>query len=163
MRKLLLGDPLLERFQRVPSKDNGIDLEGFESRGGSHYLGLRGPVLRGQALIAQVAGDFSKLERIFCLSLEGKGIRSLRYHEGPGGKGFYVLAGSALAERSEFVLYRWSGRSSCFAPGGPGLTRIGRLEAREGKPEGLFTWGGTLGLVCDGAPGGAPRGIVLTP
>ena len=35
----------------LPSKDNGFDIEGLAVQGNQVFLGLRGPVLRGWAII----------------------------------------------------------------------------------------------------------------
>ena len=39
---------------RLPSKDNGLDIEGLAVLGNRVYLGLRGPVLRGRAIILEL-------------------------------------------------------------------------------------------------------------
>ena len=50
----LAGEPLLRPFLPIPSKDNGLDIEGITARGDRVLLGLRGPVLRGIALVAEL-------------------------------------------------------------------------------------------------------------
>ena len=64
--RALADDPHLAPFVRplteiagdargpVPGKDNGFDIEGIAARGGRVYLGLRGPVLRGWAMLLAI-------------------------------------------------------------------------------------------------------------
>ncbi len=47
LAELLRKDPILDRFIEVPSKENGIDIEGLAHDGKYLWFGLRGPVLRG--------------------------------------------------------------------------------------------------------------------
>lgn len=47
-------DPHLHSFLAIPGKDNGFDVEGLAVAGSRLFLGLRGPVLRGWALILEV-------------------------------------------------------------------------------------------------------------
>ena len=46
IRELLDSDKVLKHFAKVPSKENGIDIEAIASDGSELYLGFRGPVLR---------------------------------------------------------------------------------------------------------------------
>lgn len=39
---------------QIPSKDNGLDIEGLAVRGNRLFLGLRGPVLRGWSVIIEI-------------------------------------------------------------------------------------------------------------
>ncbi|ODN72365.1 DUF3616 domain-containing protein [Methylobrevis pamukkalensis] len=47
-------DPHLAPFLSLPSKENGLDIEGIAARGLRVWLGLRGPVLRGYAVILEL-------------------------------------------------------------------------------------------------------------
>ena len=51
---LLVADEHLAPFLSIPSKDNGLDVEGLAVHGDSLYVGLRGPVLRGWACVLEV-------------------------------------------------------------------------------------------------------------
>jgi hypothetical protein len=48
---LLSGDEHLAPLLVIPSKDNGLDVEGLAAHGESPFVGLRGPVLRGWAVV----------------------------------------------------------------------------------------------------------------
>lgn len=74
----------------LPSKDNGFDIEGIAVKGHNVFLGLRGPVLRGWAIILEIEledtapGTLSLKElengtvyRKHFLDLNGQGIREL--------------------------------------------------------------------------------------
>ncbi len=56
---LLQDDPHLGPFLSIelPSKDNGFDIEGLAVCGDKIFLGLRGPVLRGWAIILEIEVD----------------------------------------------------------------------------------------------------------
>ena len=46
LAKALKRDAHLGPFRKIPSKENGFDVEGIAARGSRLLLGLRGPVLR---------------------------------------------------------------------------------------------------------------------
>lgn len=50
----LRGDKHLDPFLAIPGKDNGLDAEGLAVVGRRTLIGLRGPVLRGWAVILEV-------------------------------------------------------------------------------------------------------------
>ena len=54
LTEALKGDKHLKPFLAIPGKDNGFDIEGLAVIGERSYLGLRGPVLRGWAVILEV-------------------------------------------------------------------------------------------------------------
>ncbi|MAS43200.1 MAG: hypothetical protein CML43_08635 [Rhodobacteraceae bacterium] len=54
LRKALRKDSLLGPFADLPCKENGLDIEGLAARGRTVLLGLRGPALRGWALILRL-------------------------------------------------------------------------------------------------------------
>jgi hypothetical protein len=120
---LLADDPHLESFIRssagttsrpIPGKDNGIDCEGLAVTGNRVFIGLRGPVLRGWAVIVELdVGDGSDIEpqpigpeghyRKHFLDLRGLGIRDLCRH----GDDLLVLAGPTMELDGRTALFRW--------------------------------------------------------
>ena len=52
----LASEPLLRPFLPIPSKDNGLDIDGISARGDRVLLGLRGPVLPGGNDVLILAG-----------------------------------------------------------------------------------------------------------
>lgn len=126
----LSDDPHLGSFVKglvsdespLPSKDNGFDAEGLAVRTRSDgstqlLLGLRGPVLRGFAVILELSptpDDEGKLElrplpggnaryRKHFLDLRGLGVRDLGFV----GDDLWILAGPTMALDGPVALFRW--------------------------------------------------------
>jgi hypothetical protein len=55
LRDVLTGDPHVGPFVPLPSKDNGLDVEGVVALGSRMLVGLSGPVLRGWAVVVELA------------------------------------------------------------------------------------------------------------
>jgi hypothetical protein len=157
LRRLLLAQPLLEVFSDLPSKENGLDVEGVALSGDTAFVGLRGPVLRGHAVVARVGLTDSSVSLDF-LALGGLGVRSLATATGGG---FWVLAGPTLDVADPFALYHWDGQGSALA--GAESARLHLLmpvsHAEGEKPEGVFEYQGALCVLFEGAEGGGPRCI----
>ena len=130
---LLVDDEHLAPFLAIPSKDNGLDVEGLAVRRShpprassagpsvpqdSLYVGLRGPVLRGWAVVLEVLpvddgpgrlalGAFPDGSRYrkHVLDLDGLGVRDLC----PDGDDLLVLAGPSMALSGPVRVYRWHG------------------------------------------------------
>lgn len=106
------GDGLLA----IPSKDNGLDIEGLVVTDTDRvFIGLRGPVLRGYASILDMRlteaesgllepglGKHGKRFAKHFLDLDGLGIRELCVH----GKDLLVLAGPTLPVEAPIRLFR---------------------------------------------------------
>lgn len=113
---LLAGDEHLGPFLAIPAKDNGLDVEGLAVHGDALYVGLRGPVLRGFAMILELlpadAGpgrlrleplDDGRPYRKHFLDLRGLGVRDLCPH----GPDLLVLAGPSMDLDGPVRVYRW--------------------------------------------------------
>ena len=99
-------DQVLKTFSGIPSKENGIDIEGIASDGEHLYLGFRGPVLR-HGLVPVVVlspGTDAALELRYVM-LDGHGIRDITAVEG----GFLIVAGPVGDGVPEQWLYFWDG------------------------------------------------------
>ncbi|MEI9814697.1 MAG: DUF3616 domain-containing protein [Acidobacteriota bacterium] len=110
LMKFLREDEHLAAFCSIPSKENGLDIEGLAVSGSRIYLGLRGPVLRGWAVILQLKwkskGDgFLEIESFkkHFLELDGLGVRDLLIVD----RDLYVLAGPTMALDGPVFIYRW--------------------------------------------------------
>ena len=117
LAKALAGDVHIGRFMGVPAKENGFDIEGIVARGDRLFLGLRGPVLRGWALLLEVEvkeprkgrlkltkiGQDGARYRKHFLDLGGLGIRELAFD----GEALLILAGPTMDLDGPVVLYRW--------------------------------------------------------
>lgn len=110
-------DEHLHAFCHIPGKDNGFDIEGLAVVGERLFLGLRGPVLRGWAVILEVEleegkGSTLKLKKIgpggrryrkHFLQLAGLGIRDLCVC----GPDLLILAGPTMDMDGPVMLFRW--------------------------------------------------------
>jgi hypothetical protein len=121
LSKALAKDEHLGRFMAIPSKDNGFDIEGISARGERVFLGMRGPVLRGWAVILELVvtekgrnakstglklrkiGPEGERYRKHFLDLDGLGIRELSLE----GDDLLILAGPTMDLDGPVVLYRW--------------------------------------------------------
>jgi len=116
---------VLARALGVPSKENGVDIEGLAADGQSLWVGFRGPVLRhGYVPVLRVSvRGFPAIEReeLLFVQLDGRGIRDLvRLSDG-----FLVLAGAVGDSDQSTQLVYWDGRS-CVAGAGakPCVTKV---------------------------------------
>ncbi|MBD2345559.1 DUF3616 domain-containing protein [Anabaena subtropica] len=114
----LADDPHLGFFVKaaIPGKDNGFDIEGLAVYENRIFLGLRGPVLRGWAIILEIELEDSQpgLMRLRNIREEGKsykkhfiwlnglGIRDLC----PAGKDLLILAGPTMDLDGPVQVYR---------------------------------------------------------
>jgi hypothetical protein len=148
----LAEDELFRPFANLPSKDNGLDIEGLAVRGDSLFLGLRGPVLRGWALILHCrwsirddALHLSRIDghrryRIHAFDLDGLGVRDLMTL--PDSDDLWILAGPTMALDGPARLYRWVDGLTATAGrcvgGGPSLLRVLELPCGHyDHPEGM--------------------------
>lgn len=106
----------------LPGKENGFDIEGFaiHSRGPSKatrvFLGLRGPVLRGWAMMLELeleekepgvltlkeVGKHDQLYKKHFIDLNGMGIRELYLH----GEDLIILAGPTMALEGTMRIFK---------------------------------------------------------
>ncbi len=157
------NDPLLSRFTTIPSKENGIDIEGIAAKDGLLYLGFRGPVLRdGYVPVMQLAFNKpAESYKLLFVNLAGRGIRDLAAVS----DGFLILAGPVGDEQVSYQLLHWNGKD-CLT--GSGRKESGKLQLlteitppEGGKAEGLALLSETAQayevlIVFDGARNGAP-------
>ena len=165
----LRDDPLLSRFidAELPGKENGFDIEGLAHiDGGRLLVGLRGPVLRGMAVVLEIEVDAKfagkgatgslKLKKIgpdgrrylrHFLDLGGLGIRDLCFH----GNDLLVLAGPTMPIDYPAMVFAWRdarrqlGQTERFA--WPALNHLQLVvqgpEPREpghDRAEGILLW-----------------------
>lgn len=158
LRALLLDLPLLQPFRDVPSKDNGLDVEAVAWHEGHVWLGLRGPVLRGWALLVRLDATLGD-PRLYPVELGGMGIRALesarsRTH----GAGLCLVSGPTLPHGGPFDLWHWSPPAADDLGVARRLLRLSEgAKADTGHVESLFAIGDHLAVMVDGVGGGAPR------
>jgi hypothetical protein len=106
LSKRLSRDPLLKRFFGLPSKENGIDIEGMAFRHKKLYLGFRGPVLRENYVPVMVFQfERPKDYRLRFIRIDGQGIRDMVALK----KGFLILSGPVNDSPGPFCLWWWDG------------------------------------------------------
>jgi hypothetical protein len=115
LTKQLSKDPHLAPFLGLPDKENGLDIEGIAARGGEVLLGLRGPVIRGYAVLLALAPKeragrlhLSPIEgkpryRKHFLDLGGLGVRDLA----ADGDDVIILAGPTMGLSGPWAVLRW--------------------------------------------------------
>jgi hypothetical protein len=132
----------LRQMGDVKMKDGGVNIEGiaWDSKRNRWLLGLRSPVIDGQALVIPLrlrnpGGDFSvnNLEvvdsKAIKLPLGGVGIRSIEY-DGRSNL-FRIISGAAEnQDQTDFGLWQWDGNEGGAAP-----RELNRYDRRL-KPEG---------------------------
>ncbi len=129
LRDILANHPVLHRFRNIPSKENGIDIEGLAVIPDSGpkktrlLVGLRGPSLRGPlAVVLEVSVKEDKtdngtptlkikLKDTNYLSLNGRGIRGMSEMDNKT-DGHLVLAGPVGDEPTPYMLYHWNKKDS---------------------------------------------------
>jgi hypothetical protein len=123
----LASDPLVMRFcaagSAIPGKDNGVDIEGLAcAPKGRLLVGLRGPVLRGIAMVLEVQpvraepagvhadlltlapiGPGGRLYRRHFLDLAGNGVRDLCWDDDD----LLILAGPTMSLDAPPLVFRW--------------------------------------------------------
>ena len=120
LTKKLKKDRHLAQYITLPGKDNGFDIEGLAAYPEKIFLGLRGPVLRGWAIVLEIQleekGDgLLKLKkdsegnyyRKHFLNLYGMGIRELI----TDGDDLIVLGGPTMDLDGTMEIFRW--KSGC--------------------------------------------------
>jgi hypothetical protein len=117
--EVLKEDPHLQPFinANIPSKENGLDIEGLVVNGDKLFLGLRGPVLRGWAIILEleielvepgvltlkeITDQGGKYKKHF-FDLNGLGVRELCIQD----QDIIILAGPTMDLEGEMQIFRW--------------------------------------------------------
>lgn len=174
IQPIILKDKVLSLFAKIPSKENGIDIEGIAVDGDQIYLGFRGPVLRLN-YVPVVVTKFEELSysephyEIRYVNLGGNGIRDITKVE----DGFLIIAGPVGDGFGPYQLYFWNGVDTIPGKDKPKesqITLLGEIPTPEGaKAEGITVIEGSRSvykviIVYDGIPnGGATLFQVIKP
>jgi hypothetical protein len=154
LERWLAEDPHLGPFLSIPSKENGLDIEGLAVRGNRLWLGLRGPVLRGHAVVLDLelkekAPDRLKARRIdgqrryrkHLLDTRGLGIRDMRLE----GDDLLLLVGPTMSLEGPAYVLRWRDAAHDNTSGVIDPERIETVaelpyQLHVDHPEGLELW-----------------------
>ncbi|AHM63576.1 hypothetical protein D770_26665 [Flammeovirgaceae bacterium 311] len=117
LTKVLKNDEHLKSFLKIPGKDNGFDIEGLAASGDRIFLGLRGPVLRGWAIILEIQITLNKKNKLVLKKLNERGYRYQKYFLDLNGMGvrelatdgndLLILAGPTMDLDGSMAIYRW--------------------------------------------------------
>jgi hypothetical protein len=137
----LQNHPTLGLFTGIPSKENGIDIEGLAINAkGRLLVGLRGPVLRGNiATVLRLKLHKKKFKiksvKTLYLPLAGRGIRGMSEMASD----FLLLTGAVGDQELSYQVYRWDGENSLPSQSvsKTALRHLCDLPPMAGKPEGI--------------------------
>jgi hypothetical protein len=150
LRNLFVNDPLLRPFQAIPSKENGIDIEGLAvSDKDELYVGFRGPILRGNfvpVLVVKIETDdgtpeINDMELLF-VDLDGRGIRGMTEVR----DGFLILGGPMGDGPGTYQVVFWDGEQAVPSKETPDakerhLEPLCTIPTPDGaKAEGIALW-----------------------
>lgn len=152
LTQALAADPRIAPFMAVASKENGLDVEGLSVRGNRVLVGLRGPVLRGIALVLDLrlegldgASPMLSLANLRhrYLDLSGLAVRDLAVL--PDSDDVLILAGPTMTLTGPCYLFHWRDALADSKDDGDTITveapepllwiRDGRLPARSQDPD----------------------------
>ncbi len=158
LKAIIHSDPELSKHEGdIPDKD-GINIEGLAVSGDTLFLGFRGPLLHGEALIASlsVSDAFDNPEaklKTYSVDLgKGQGVRDIA----AAGEGFLILWGPEKDMSGPAGICFWK-------PGGDAklCREIKKAGPADSKPEALTVLETTSDhykvlIMSDGANNGAP-------
>ena len=107
LREHLAANEYLAPFLKLPSKENGLDIEGLAIVDGAAFLGLRGPLIDSYAAAVELTLDsgFQIAEsRLHFIDLAGLGIRDMAQD----GSDILMIAGPVTGASGPFKLFRWT-------------------------------------------------------
>ncbi|MDG6774497.1 DUF3616 domain-containing protein [Thiomicrorhabdus sp. ZW0627] len=139
---MLEQDPILNRFIQIPSKENGIDLEGLAiDDKGRLLIGFRGPVLRGNHVpilhlkLKKEGFTVKKPKMLYIQTPNGGGIRGI--NETPAG--LLILTGAVGDQLMPYQVLLWNGKNGLEGNDSEKdiLQPLCELPDSKGKPEGI--------------------------
>ena len=139
LQTVLEKDTILKAFIGLPSKENGIDMEGLAiDPKGRLLVGLRGPVLRSNislALRIELKDNLFEIKKtkLLFVNAGGRGIRGLSAMD----NGFLVLTGAVGDQTMSYRLYAWDGKNALAEKKPEHFVYLCDLPHTKGKPEGV--------------------------
>src|SRR5262245_2269248 len=105
---VLMQSKLLSTFSAIPSKENGIDIEGLAVKDGMLYLGFRGPVLRQNYVpVIRIDPSGRREAEFLFVTLGGRGIRDMVSID----EGFLIIGGPSGDQKDiSYNIYHWDGK-----------------------------------------------------
>jgi hypothetical protein len=154
LSRWVADDPHLGRFLDIPSKENGFDVEGMAVSGERVWLGLRGPVLRGHAVVLDFEihekkpgllkarrVDGGRRYRKHLFATRGLGIRDMRLN----GDDLLLLVGPTMSLEGPAFILRWrdavhDNASGVIAPARIEIVAELPYKLDVDHPEGIDLW-----------------------
>ena len=154
LARWIAADPHLEPFLGIPAKENGFDIEGLAVRGNRVWLGLRGPVLRGHAVVLDLEINEKVPRRLKARRIDGKrryrkhlldtrglGIRDMRLD----GDDLLLLVGPTMSLEGPAFVLRWNDVAQDHTSGVVDPRRIEAVaelpyQLHVDHPEGIELW-----------------------
>ena len=169
LKKAISDNKALKAFSEIPSKENGVDIEGIAVDDGWVYVGFRGPVFRDN-YVPVLKFKFDEHEEsatLLLVKLDGGGIRDMAVVK----DGFLIVSGPVGDAPGPYLVYHWNGQD--MVPGKDRddtsgyIAKLGEIEVSKGKAEGILALDVDSGasddceykfmIVFDGIKNGGPR------
>lgn len=140
LRDVISNHKALKAFSAIPSKENGVDIEGVAVADGWVYVGFRGPVFRDN-YVPVLKFKFDQHEKsaiLFFVKLDGGGIRDMASVQ----DGFLIVSGPVGDAPGPYQVYHWNGLD--MVPGKDladtkgYINKLGNIEVSKGKAEGIL-------------------------
>ncbi|MGM4914936.1 DUF3616 domain-containing protein [Rhizobium sp. 768_B6_N1_8] len=158
LKAVILADPVLSKHEGdVPDK-GGINIEGLAVSGGKLYIGFRGPLQDGKAIIGAISisdafdNPKAKLKPYSVELGEGQGVRDIA----PAEDGFLILSGPQRDTAGSAAVCFWKPDADAkpcvdIVKAGPADSKPESLTVLETESDHYKVL-----IMSDGAPGGAP-------
>jgi len=166
LRGLMQKHKVLKTFSQIPSKENGIDIEGIAVVDDWIYVGFRGPVFRNNyvPVLKLKFDDAENTASLLWVNFGGGGIRDMAKVE----DGFLIISGPVGDGPGAYSVHHWDGRD--MIPGEKReqaeigqMIKLGGIDSPEGgKAEGILVLEETgsnaykFMVIFDGVKNGSP-------
>jgi hypothetical protein len=130
----------LKAFSEIPSKENGVDIEGIAVDDGWVYVGFRGPVFRDN-YVPVLKFKFDEHEEsvtLLLVKLDGGGVRGMASVM----DGFLIVSGPVGDAPGPYLVHHWNGQD--MVPGKDRddttgyIAKLGEIDVSKGKAEGIL-------------------------
>jgi hypothetical protein len=166
LRNILKKHKVLKTFSQIPSKENGIDIEGIAVVDDWIYVGFRGPVFRNNyvPVLKLKFDDPENTASLLWVNFGGGGIRDMAKTN----DGFLIISGPVGDGPGPYSVHHWDGRD--MVPGKKReqaeigkVIKLGEIKPPDGgKAEGILVLEETdsssykFMVIFDGVINGSP-------
>ena len=140
LKDVISNHKALKAFSKVPSKENGVDIEGIAVDDGWVYVGFRGPVFRDNyvPVLKFKFDEHEKSASLLFVKLDGGGVRDMASVQ----DGFLIVSGPVGDAPGPYQVYHWNGLD--MVPGKDRvdtkdhIEKLGEINVKKGKAEGIL-------------------------